>query len=152
MRDSYICTSSLTQSMERGSIFRYGLTLLNGYIWHRFILPLPPPFRMVKNDFLRWLKLNFRNGFDCWNLTHHLIKQSRSFFEQKMGCRTLNGCVPHAQIWVFFQNFQNTIFLLLYYSACKKATSMDFLWDDRGYPAVRFEYKTASERFLVIEI
>ena len=41
---------------------------------------------------------------------------------------------------------------MLYYSACEKATAMVFIWDDRGYPAVRFEYKMASERFLVAEI
>ena len=31
---------------------------------------------------------------------------------------------------------------------------MDFVAEieDRGYPAVRFEYKTASERYLVTEI
>ena len=28
---------------------------------------------------------------------------------------------------------------------------MVFIRSDRGYPAVRFEYKTASERFLVAE-
>ena len=36
--------------------------------------------------------------------------------------------------------------------ACKKATSMVFIRGDRGYPAVRFEYKTASERYMVAEI
>ena len=29
---------------------------------------------------------------------------------------------------------------------------MVFIWGDRGYPAVRFEYKTASEQYLVHEI
>ena len=29
---------------------------------------------------------------------------------------------------------------------------MVFIWGDRGYSAVRFEYKTASERYLVAEI
>ena len=29
---------------------------------------------------------------------------------------------------------------------------MVFIWGDRGYPAVRFEYKSASERYLVTEI
>ena len=62
------------------------------------------------------------------------------------------GCAAYAQNWVFFQNFQNTAFLLLYYSARKKATTMVFIGGDRGYPAVRFEYKTASERYLVAEI
>ena len=61
-------------------------------------------------------------------------------------------CTPYAQSWVFFQYFQNTAFWWLYYSACKKATAMFFIWGDRGYPAVRFEYKTASEQYLVAEI
>ena len=37
----------------------------------------------------------------------------------------------------------------LYYSASKKATAMVFIWGDRGHPAVRFEYNTAYERYLV---
>ena len=68
------------------------------------------------------------------------------------GFRRNLGCARYAQSWVFFQNFQNTAFLLLYYSASKKATAMVFIWGDRGYPAVRFEYKTASERYLVAEL
>ena len=51
-----------------------------------------------------------------------------------------------------FSFFQNTAFLMLYYSACKQATAMVFIWGDRGYPAVGFEYKTASERYLVTEL
>ena len=62
------------------------------------------------------------------------------------------GCAPYARSWVFFQNFQNIAFLLLYYSACKKATAKVFISSDRGYPAVRFEYKTVSERYLVAEL
>ena len=31
---------------------------------------------------------------------------------------------------------------MLYYSAGKNATAMVFIGGDRGYPAVRFEYKT----------
>ena len=62
------------------------------------------------------------------------------------------GCAKYAQSWVLFQNCLNTAFLLLYYSACKKATAMVFIWGDIGYPAVRFEYKTASEQYLVAEI
>ena len=29
---------------------------------------------------------------------------------------------------------------------------MFFIWGDRRYPAIRFEYKTASERYLVAEL
>ena len=29
---------------------------------------------------------------------------------------------------------------------------MVFKWGDRGYPAVRFEYKVASEQYLVAEL
>ena len=42
--------------------------------------------------------------------------------------------------------------LLLYYSASKKAIAMVFIWGDRGYPAVRFKYKTASDWYLVAEL
>ena len=49
-------------------------------------------------------------------------------------------------------DFQNTAFLLLHYSACKKANKVVFTWGDRGYPADRFEYKMASERYLVTEL
>ena len=42
--------------------------------------------------------------------------------------------------------------VLLYYSARKKAIAMVFIWGDRRYHAVRFEYKTASERYLFAEI
>ena len=34
--------------------------------------------------------------------------------------------------------------MLLYNSACKKATTTVFMWGDRGYTAVHFENKTAS--------
>ena len=51
--------------------------------------PSYPPSEWLKVTFLRRLKLNFENWFGCWNLTHFLIRQSRSFFEQKMGCQTL---------------------------------------------------------------
>ena len=36
------------------------------------------------------------------------------------------GCARYVQSRVFFQNFQNTVFLLLYYSASKKATALVF--------------------------
>ena len=52
----------------------------------------------------------------------------------------------------FFENVQNPTFLLLYYSASKKATAMVLIWRDRGYPAVRFEYKAASEQYLVVDL
>ena len=68
------------------------------------------------------------------------------------GFRCNPGCAPYTQSWVFFQNFENAAFWLLYYSSCKKATAIGFIRDDRGYPADRFEYKTASERYLVAEI
>ena len=42
--------------------------------------------------------------------------------------------------------------MLLTYSACNKATAMVFIWGDKGYPPIRFEYKTASQENLVIEI
>ena len=48
--------------------------------------------------------------------------------------------------------FSNAAFLLLYYLARKKPTAIVFICSDRGYPAVRFEYKMASERYLVAEL
>ena len=69
------------------------------------------------------------------------------------------GFLPKARVrtvrpnlGVFFPNLLNSTFLSLYYSAHEKATAVVFIWGDRGYPAVRFEYKTASERYLVAEI
>ena len=38
------------------------------------------------------------------------------------------------------------------HSARKKAIPIVFIWVDKGYPADRFEYKTASERYLVAEL
>ena len=62
------------------------------------------------------------------------------------------GCAPYAQSSVFllFSKIQHPCCRCI--SACKKATVMVFIWGDRGYPAVRFEYKTASERYLVAEL
>ena len=72
------------------------------------------------NFFLRWLKFNFRNEFCCWNLTHHLIIHSHSFFEQKWDVGPWNGCAPNAWIWVFFQNFQNFAFFCFITQIVKK--------------------------------
>ena len=41
----------------------------------------------------------------------------------------------------FFNYFQNTPFLLLYYLAPLKATATFFISGDRGCPSVRFEYE-----------
>ena len=54
--------------------------------------------------------------------------------------------------WVFFLFYKMQLHCCFYISARKKATAMVFIWGDRGYPAVRFEYKTASERYLVVEL
>ena len=53
---------------------------------------------------------------------------------------------------MFLQNFQNTAFLLLYYSAGKKATLMVCIGGDKGYPDIYFEHKMTSERYLVAKI
>ena len=44
------------------------------------------------------------------------------------------------------------IFHHLGYSAGLKATDTVSFWGDRGYPSICFEYKMASERYLVAEI
>ena len=51
----------------------------------------------------------------------------------------------------YHQPQHTTKHLLPYFSARKKATAMVFIWSDRGYPAISFEYKTASEGYLVAE-
>ena len=42
--------------------------------------------------------------------------------------------------------------MLIFYSACKKATVTVFISGEREYPAVGFEYKMASDGHLVAEI
>ena len=50
------------------------------------------------------------------------------------------------------------LFSKMYHSCCyfllasTEATAVFFIWDYRGYPPVRFEYRTASGGFLVGEI
>ena len=53
----------------------------------------------------------------------------------------------HPKVGVFLSNVWNSKFLLLYYSTRKEATAMVFIWCDKRYPGVCFEYKTASERY-----
>ena len=50
------------------------------------------------------------------------------------GFRRNLGCAPCTRSWVFVQNFQKKAFFLLCYSACKKATTMLFMW----YCAINF--------------
>ena len=76
-------------------------------------------------------------------------KLPRNFEFQGLGI--IKG-VHHLPKVVFLNMFKIHFFLLIYYSAYKKATAMIFIWGDRGYPAVRFEYKKASERYLVGEL
>ena len=47
---------------------------------------------------------------------------------------------------------KNAPLYFLYISAPIKATEIVFIWEDRGDPTVRFEYKTNSERYTVAEI
>ena len=61
-----------------------------------------------------------RSGYISKLLGIHWTVWMRCFFQVFFHI----GCALHAQSWVFFQNCQNTDFLLLYYSACKKATVM----------------------------
>ena len=92
------------------------------YIWHRVIFPLPPPFRMVKNYIFRRFKINCKNWFRCWNLTHLLIRKNKKS-DPKMGTyRT-----PKIQLNCCF-----------YISAHTEATSMIFIWGHRGYPPICF--------------
>ena len=96
-----------------------------------------------------------------FNVKHLKSSYISIYFAEGLGCQKIQvsafrchlGCTPYAPNWVFFSsNLWNWTFLLLYYSARKKATSTVFIWGDKGYPAVRFEFKTASEQYLVAEI
>ena len=61
--------------------------------------------------------------------------------------------VQESQIELSVSVYQFVSLLMIFWNlACKKATAMVFIRGDRGYPAVRFEYKTASERYLVAEL
>ena len=84
--------------------------------------------------------------YSYWSLCGSFRKNQVSGFRRSV------GSAPYTRNRVFFSNLWNSSFLLLYYSACKKATAMVFIWGDREYSAVHFEYKTASERYLVAEI
>ena len=84
--------------------------------------------------------------------SYYLILASRVLKIWVSGFRSNLGCAQYAQSWVFFKTFKIELFLLLYYSGSKIATAMVFIWGDRGYPAVRFEYKTASWQYLVEQI
>ena len=76
--------------------------------------------------------------------THQLSGNLSYFFK---------GCALYVQKWAnFFLFFLNTTFFRLYISAHKKATAMVFFWSGSGYTPLRFEYKTASEGYLVTEI
>ena len=41
---------------------------------------------------------------------------------------------------------------IFYENQSKKTTAIVFIWGDRGYSAVRFEYKTTFERYLVADL
>ena len=47
---------------------------------------------------------------------------------------------------------KNAPLYFLYFSAPIKATELVFIWEERGDPIVRFEYKTNSEGYTVAEI
>ena len=79
-----------------------------------------------------------------------LAVSCRKFEFQVLG--VIWGAHHTPEIGCFFKIFKIHVFLLFYYSAYKKAAEMVFIWGDRGYPAVRFEYKTASEWYLVAEL
>ena len=53
------------------------------------------------------------------------------------------------EVGCFFKLFKIQFLLMLYYSACKKATAMLFILGDRAYPAVRIVNKMVSKRYLV---
>ena len=64
-----------------------------------------------------------------------------------LGVRTI-----HPKFGVFFKIFKIKLCLLLYYPVVKNSTAIVFIWGDREYPATHFEYKTATERYLVAEL
>ena len=56
------------------------------------------------------------------------------------------------KIGCFFQIAEIQHSYCFNYSARKKVTAMVFIWGDRGYHAISFEYKMATRRYLVAEI
>ena len=61
------------------------------------------------------------------NLEFFYLILAGKIVPNKISCIRRNlGCAPYPQSWVLFQKFKNTVFLLLYYSACKTATAMVF--------------------------
>ena len=85
-----------------------------------------------------FLLLKFKFLVDNWIKNRHI------------GC--IWGVHRAPKIGCFFQITEIQHSCCFNYSAHKKATAMVFIWGDRGYHAVRFEYKTASERYLVAEL
>ena len=73
-------------------------------------------------------------------------------YKMTLCARNLGCATVRPKVGVFLSNSWNSTFLLLYYSAHKKATAMVFIWGDRRHPAICFEYKMASEQYLVAEI
>ena len=110
-----------------------------------FFCPSLPASKWLKIILLRWLKINFKNWFGCWNLTHLLIRQSWSFFltknknsDPKMGAY----CTP--DIGCFFLFYKMQLHCCFYISAHTEATAMIIIWGHREYPLVQLEYKMDS--------
>ena len=127
--------------------------LENIYIWHS-----PVPGNIFHWDFpffrLSLTALNFcGNGISSKFKKPVFIHIMTTFKTPKLSPETFSmGAYRTPKVGCFFQNCQNTPYLLLYYSAYKKATAMVSIWGDRGHPAICFEYKTDSERYLVGEL
>ena len=60
------------------------------------------------------------------------------------GFRYNLGCAPRPKLDIFSKFLKVHIFCHFITQIVRKTSTMVFIWGDRGYPAVRFEYKTAS--------
>ena len=112
----YIPSFLVTKNMIRGMVPN-SISNVDTIYGTDLFYPSQPPSEWLKMIFLRWLKFNFRNGFGCWNLIHHLIRQSRSFFKQKMGCRSLKWVrTARPNLGVFSKFSKYTFFIALFLS------------------------------------
>ena len=122
------------------------------YIWHSPVWDSHFEWIFPKNSLKYVFTISKPIHEIIWNLGFMQFISQQFIILWKIGHRVYLGCVPYTRNWVFFANLWNSKFCLVYYSARKKATAMVFIWGDRGDHAVRFEYETASERYLVAEI
>ena len=99
-------------------------------------------------DIWHWWTSNFSNFWRAGTLKVNTFQQKQKLFLKIGTCKTLEiicktqrnilgVCNIRPKLGVF-SIYSKYIFFLLHYSACKKATALVFIWQNRGHPAVRF--------------